>query len=175
MKRSFLKTVLLLTSIFLIGATAPPSLLAGDESGADLIVNQPFESRIAYHSYANMTELVTLICDDAMGEFSGFFGPTLVSVKPFSVIGDYNVRKITLLGITLADQMAAMINSEPAAVYDVEEKYGQKLSGIIEEIDGYLRVHISGRNVRGERRSFVVNVEMSEPLYRALHSYVEGY
>jgi len=172
MTQSFRILVLLFITTITLGIPAPK---AGDESGADLMVSEPFESRIAYHSYANMTELVTLICDDAMGDFSGFFGPTLVSVKPFSVIGDYNVKKITLLGITLADQMAAMINSEPAAVYEVEEKYGQTLSGIIEEIDGYLRVHISGRNVRGERRSFVVNVEMSEPLYRALHSYVEGY
>lgn len=169
------KTVLLLISILTWGVLVSHPAGAGDESGADLIVSQPFENRIAYHSYANMTELVTLICDDAMGNFSGFFGPTMVSVKPFSVIGDYTVKKITLLGITLADQMAAMINSEPAAVYEVEEKYTQKLSGIVEEVDGYLRVHISGRNVRGERRSFVVNVEMSEPLYRALHSYVEGY
>jgi hypothetical protein len=175
MKYSRIKIVLFIICLLSVGILVRQPVWAGDESGADLIVSEPFESRIAYHSYANMTELVTLICDDAMGNFSNFFGPTLVSVKPFSVIGDYNVNKITLLGITLADQMAAMINSEPAAVYEVEEKYSQKLSGIIEEIDGYLRVHISGRNVRGERRSFVVNVEMSEPLYRALHSYIEGY
>lgn len=154
------------------GMGSLPSM-ASDESGAELIAAEPFEGRIGYHSYANMTELVTLICDDAMGDFNGFYGSTMVAVKPFTVIGDFNTNKVTLLGITLADQMAAMINSEPAAVYDVEQKYSQKLSGIVEELDGYLRIHITGRNVRGERKSFVVNVEMSEPLYRALHSYVD--
>ncbi|MBC8317656.1 MAG: hypothetical protein H8E41_07090 [Desulfobulbaceae bacterium] len=168
-------TVLLFICVFGWGTLGSLPSMAGDESGAELIAPAPFEGRIGYHSYANMTELVTLICDDAMGDFNGFYGPTMVAVKPFTVIGDFNTQKVTLLGITLADQMAAMINSEPAAVYDVEEKYSQKLGGIVEEIDGYLRIHITGRNVRGERRSFVVNVEMSEPLYRALHSYVEVY
>lgn len=167
---------LLLMSIFFWGALASQPASAADESGAELIVLAPLEGRISYYSYANMTELVTLICDDAMGDFNGFYGPTMVAVKPFTVLGDYfNTNKVTLLGITLADQMAAMINSEPVAVYEVEDKYSQKLSGLVEEIDGYLRIHITGRNVRGERRSFVVNVEMSEPLYRALHSYVEVY
>lgn len=177
MKRTNSKrgAVLLLMSMFFWGAQANLPASAADESGAELMVEKQLEGRLGYYSYANMTELVTLICDDAMGDFNGFYGPTMVAVKPFTVIGDFNTRKVTLLGITLADQMAAMINSEPAAIYEVEEKYSQKLSGIIEEIDGYLRIHISGRNVRGERRSFVVNVEMSEPVYRALHSHVEVY
>jgi hypothetical protein len=49
---------------------------------------------------------------------------------------------------------------------------GQRISGILQEVDGYLRIHIIAANTRGERRSYVVNVEMSEPIYRALHSYV---
>ena len=166
---------LLLVIIFSWGTVVSQPAFAADESGAELIVAEPLEGRIGYYSYANMTELVTLICDDAMGDFQSFYGPTMVAVKPFTVIGDFYTNKITLLGITLADQMAAMINSEPVVVYEVDDKYSQKLTGIVEEIDGYLRIHITGRNVRGERRSFVVNVEMSEPLYRALHSYVEVY
>ena len=162
-------------SLLLSGPDMYTPALAAEESGAELITSEPLEGRIGYYSYANMTELVTLICDDAMGDFHGFYGPTMVAVKPFTVIGEYNSNKVTLLGITLADQMAAMINSEPAVHYELEDKYSQKLTGIVEEIDGYLRIHITGRNVRGERRSFVVNVEMSEPLYRALHSYVEVY
>jgi hypothetical protein len=177
MKRTNCKrgAVVLLVGMFFWGALTNMAASAADESGAELIVAEQLEGRLGYYSYANMTELVTLICDDAMGDFNDFYGPTMVAVKPFTVIGDFNTRKVTLLGITLADQMAAMINSEPVAIYEVEDEYSQKLNGIIEEIDGYLRIHISGRNVRGERRSFVVNVEMSEPVYRALHSYVEVY
>ncbi|MCB2182549.1 MAG: hypothetical protein KQH63_11015 [Desulfobulbaceae bacterium] len=157
--------------LFLIAAACAQ---ANDESGAELTIKE-FPQRISYHSYSSLTELVTLVCDDAMQVFSNFYGPTKVAVFPFTVISDYKIGKMTMLGITMADQMTAMINSEPAADFSVEEKYEQKLEGVIEEMDGFLRVHISGRNVKGERRGHVVSVEMSEPIYRFLHSYVESY
>ncbi len=161
-------------AVFCLTGVMVPVALAQFESGAELTPQNSVES-IGYQNYSNMSEMLTLVCDDAMDVFQGFYGPTTVEVTPFSVISDYKVHKMTMLGITLADQMTSMINSEPAADYRVEKKFPQKMEGVIEEMDGYLRVHISGRNVVGERRGYVANVEMSEPIYRFLHSYVESY
>ncbi len=161
-------------AVFCLTGVMVPVALAQFESGAELMVEDPVE-QISYHQYSNMSEMITLVCDDAMEIFHGFYGPTTVAVTPFSVISDYKIHKMTMMGITMADQMTAMINSEPAADYPLGKKHPQKMEGVIEEMDGYLRVHISGRNVRGERRGYVANVEMSEPIYRFLHSYVESY
>jgi len=178
MKKFYQKSVgfaaALMTVPFLATTFVSP-LWAMDETGAEMIVRDDYAKRISYHRYSNMAELVTLICDDASEVFQGFYGAEAVEVSPFAVVSDYKIHKMTMLGITLADQMAAMINREPAANYIAENKYTQKMDGVIEEMDGYLRVHISGRNFAGEGRSYVVNVEMSEPIYRFLHSYVESY
>ncbi|MFH1217626.1 MAG: hypothetical protein V1706_14110 [Pseudomonadota bacterium] len=138
-----------------------------------LMGQSPVADRMSYLRYSNLSELVTGVCDDAGEAFRGFYGPADVAVSPFTVISDYQVKKMTMLGITLADQMTAMINSAPAAGISHGHHYSQTMDGVIEEMDGYLRVHISGRNIVGERRGYVANVEMSEPIYRFLHSYVE--
>ncbi|MBU0681654.1 MAG: hypothetical protein KKD73_09550 [Proteobacteria bacterium] len=148
---------------------------AQQQSGGVLMPYPPPSDRITASSYSNLSELITLICDDAMEVFWEFYGPTSVAVRPFKVIANYNVKKTTMLGITLADQMTAMINTQAVPEYTVQVNYPQKLEGVIEEIDGFLRIHMNGRNVRGERRSYAVTVEMSDPIYRALHSSVESY
>ncbi len=166
------------TSLILILVTmlfGTPSIFAQVQSGGELMPNLSEPDRITIQNYANLPELVTLVCDDAMESFWEFYGPTTVAVTPFRVIANYRVQKTTMLGITLADQMAAMINSQAVPEYPVAVRHPQKLEGIIEELDGFLRIHISGRNIRGERRSYAVNVEMSEPIYRALHAYAESY
>ncbi len=152
-----------------------PGLQAQEQSGAVLMPFPPPPERISARSYANLSQLVTLICDDAMEDFWEFYGPTTVAVRPFKVIANYTVKKTTILGITLADQMTAMINTQAVPEYAFEAHYAQRLEGVIEEIDGFLRVHMNGRNVRGERRSYSVTVEMSDPIYRALHTYAESY
>ncbi|MCK9293813.1 MAG: hypothetical protein M0P70_01915 [Desulfobulbaceae bacterium] len=159
----------------LLAAALAPPLWAMDEAGGEMITADEYPKQISYQRYSNLAELVTLICDDASGVFQGFYGPQAVEVSPFAVVGDYQVHKMTMLGITLADQMAAMINSAPAANYLAADNFPQTMEGVIEEVDGYLRVRISGRNFVGEGRSHVVSVEMSEPIYRFLHSYVESY
>lgn len=164
-------TSLALTSI-LFGVSP---LLAQVQSGGELMPNLGEPDRITVQNYANLPELITLVCDDAMESFWEFYGPTTVAVTPFRVIADYRVKKNTILGITLADQMTAMINSQAVPEHPVSVRHPQKLEGVIEELDGFLRIHINGRNVRGERRSYSVNVEMSEPIYRALHTYAESY
>lgn len=150
-------------------------LSAQDQSGGEVMPELGSPARISIQSYANLPELITLVCDDAMQVFWEFYGPTTVAVRPFRVIADYQVKKATILGITLADQMVAMINAQAVPQHPTPIQYPQKMEGVIEELDGFLRIHINGRNVRGERRSYSVNVEMSEPIYKALHSYAESY
>ena len=164
-----------LLAVVVTALLAAPPLQAQEQSGAVLMPYPAPPERINARSYANLAELITLICDDAMQEYWEFYGPTTVAVRPFKVIADYHVKKSTRLGISLADQLTAMINTQAVPEYPVEVKYPQILEGMIEEVDGYLRVHMNGRNIRGERRSYAVTVEMSDPIYRALHSYAESY
>lgn len=127
----------------------------------------------ATRNYASLSNMVTMIGTDAIAQFAGFFDSQPVVVEPFLVLGEFPAQRVTLLGATLADQMAAMVNNEAAArAVAALEPSGQHLRGVLQEVDGHLRVHMSGRNNRGEWRSYVVNVEMSEPVYRALHTYV---
>lgn len=125
-------------------------------------------------NYSSLAGLVAMVCDEAIEQFYDFFGPAQVRVEPFLVLGEFPPKRITLLGATMADQMAAMINNNSVAQYIPEGggDFDQKVQGVLQEVDGLLRVHISGVNSGGERRSYVINVEMSEPIYRAMHSYV---
>ncbi len=175
LKNICIKCIFTLLALTMINLVSVPRLQAQEQSGGVLIPYPPPPERINARSYSNLSELITLICDDAMEEFWEFYGPTTVAVRPFKVIANYTVKKTTILGITLADQMTAMINTQAVPEYTARVKYPQELEGVIEEIDGFLRVHMNGRNVRGERRSYAVTVEMSDPIYRALHSYAESY
>ena len=126
-------------------------------------------------SYSSLTSLVAMVGSDAMAHLHGFFDASPVAIEPFVVLSEFSTRqRISLLGATLAEQMAAVIGNESLAVWRpaVAGENEQKVSGILQEVDGYLRIHIIAANTRGERRSYVVNVQMSEPVYRALHSYV---
>lgn len=175
LKKLNTKWIFSLLALAMTTLLAVPNVQAQEQSGGILMPYPSPPERISAHSYSSLTELLTLVCDDAMETFWKFYGPTTVAVRPFKVIANYTVKKTTILGITLADQMTAMINTQAVADYAVAVKYPQVLEGVIEEIDGFLRVHMNGRNVRGERRSYAVTVEMSDPIYRALHSYAESY
>ena len=122
-------------------------------------------------NYASLTGLVAMVGTDAMERLHGFFAAEPVTVEPFIVLNEFSTRqRVSLLGATLAEQMAVMLGNESLAAATDEHK--QRVSGVLQEVNGYLRIHIIAANTRGERRSYVVNVEMSEPIYRALHSYV---
>lgn len=126
-------------------------------------------------NYTSLTGLVAMVGSDAMEQMHGFFAPEPVTIEPFIVLSEFSTRqRVSLLGATLAEQMAAVISNESLAVWRsaAPGENEQRVSGILQEVDGYLRIHIIAANTRGERRSYVVNVEMSEPIYRALHSYV---
>lgn len=124
--------------------------------------------------YASLPGVVSIFSRDAIGQFKYFFSASPVVVEPFIVINEFSSSKrMTTLGITLADQMAAVINNEALApAKGAKGETQQRIWGFLQEAGGYLRVHVTGENSLGERRSYVVNVQMSEPIYRALHTYV---
>ena len=124
-------------------------------------------------NYSGLAKLITMVCDDALERFQGFYGSTVVRVEPFTTIGFYEKNKQSELGMTLADQMTAVINNDTRVNRNLPSGITpQKLNGVLQEVDGYLRIHISGVNTSGARTSFVISVEMSEPIYRALHTYL---
>ncbi len=177
----------ILTSMLLAALISTPAV-AGQQRqfGAEFEVKPPAPEVVSYESYAGLSELVTMICDDAINHFKGFYGSGLVAVEPLKTIGPFQAGKQSELGITIADQMMAMVNNDTfagsrlRAAMATPAKEGkepeaattQRLRGVLEEVDGYLRVHINGVNNKGERLSFVANVEMSEAIYRALHTYL---
>ncbi len=133
------------------------------------------EGVVSQRNYSSLTSLVAMVGSDAMEHLHGFFAAEPVTIEPFIVLSEFSTRqRISLLGATLAEQMAAVISNESLAVWRpaAAGENEQRVSGVLQEVDGYLRIHIFAANTRGDRRSYVVNVEMSEPIYRALHSYV---
>lgn len=133
------------------------------------------EGMLSQRSYASLPNLVAMVGSDAMEHLHGFFAAEPVTIEPFVVLSEFSTRqRVSLLGATLAEQMAAVIGNESLAMWrsPAAGEHEQRVSGILQEVDGYLRIHIIAANTRGDRRSYVVNVEMSEPIYRALHSYV---
>lgn len=157
-------------------AITPPLVRAGDiDSKEQFLRDDTSVTGVdsGYQNYSGLADLVTTICEDAMERFEGFYGPFGVMVYPFPTIGLFEKNKQSELGATLANQMVAMINNETKDhLGKVRGDTKQELTGVLQEIDGYLRVHVSGVNAAGQRTSFVVIVEMSEPIYRALHTYL---
>lgn len=133
------------------------------------------EEKAGPRNYASLPGLVAMVGNDAMEQLQGFFAAEPVLVEPFIVLSEFSSRqRVSLLGATLAEQMAAVIGNESLAVWRpvMTGEHEQRVSGVLQEMDGYLRIHVIAANSKGERRSYVVNVEMSESIYRALHSYV---
>ncbi|MDH3360040.1 MAG: hypothetical protein OEL55_04140 [Desulfobulbaceae bacterium] len=165
------KTSSLICWAALCAAVCIPLTANADQTPIDNIadIHQNIASKDG--NYSSLTLLVNDICSDAILRFNGFFTPSDVAVHPFKII-DHSPRETSILGVVLADQMLAMINNETSGRFAKKHGPGenQELTGLIQEMDGYLRIHITGRNEQGEKRSHVVAVEMSEPLYRALHA-----
>ena len=162
----------------LVGALLGLLLLALPRSGsAETEAAPPNDegatTAITYQNYSGLADLITMICDDSLERFQDFYGPSLVTVEPFTTIGLFEGGKRSELGVTLADQMAAIINNDTLAGNGrARGKIAQRLNGVLQEVDGFLRIHLSGVNASGARTSYVVSVEMSEPIYRALHTYL---
>ncbi len=159
--------LVLLCSLWATGAWATEKEDEGRGSATEGVVGPK--------NYSSLTSLVAMVGADAMEHLHGFFAAEPVTIEPFIVLSEFSTRqRISLLGATLAEQMAAVISNESLAVWRpaMAGENEQKVSGVLQEVDGHLRIHILAANTRGDRRSYVVNVEMSEPIYRALHSYV---
>ncbi|OGQ85966.1 MAG: hypothetical protein A2512_01400 [Deltaproteobacteria bacterium RIFOXYD12_FULL_56_24] len=169
------KTVFLLPAVLLVPLCvfwANGALAMEKEAQARSSASEGASSR---KEYSSLTGMVTMVGRDAMEQLHGFFAPVPVTVEPFIVLDEFSRRqRVSLLGVTLAEQVAAVIGNEspvvwrPAAAGEGE----QRVSGVLQEVAGYLRIHIIAANSRGERRNYVLNVEMSEPVYRALHNYI---
>jgi len=152
---------------------APLAYAADTESVNTNPTDEATPATSNFRNYSGLAELITMICDDAHERFQAFYGSSVVKVEPFATIGFYEKDKQSELGMTLADQMTAIINNDTLANHGgASGMTPQKLNGVLQEVDGYLRIHISGVNAAGERTSYVVSVEMSEPIYRALHTYL---
>ncbi len=150
-----------------------PLVASAQQKGAEFPQKVQPPPPIVYRNYANLSDLLTVLCDEADLNFKNFYGAGLVQVTPFTTIGEFQENKISELGITLADQMISVINNDTRILKsDLKNSVPQQLHGVIQEIDGYLRIHISGVNSQGQRASYVTNVEMSEPIYRALHTFI---
>ena len=175
-KQSFINRIIFWVLGMLL-MTSVPVLAQEHGQGAEFIVDEPPVEVVTYQNYSGLSELVTMICDDAILRFQGFYGPTIVTAEPLITIGQYQHNKRSKLGITITDQMIAMVNNDTIMLNEGDYVFSgkgttQRLNGVLEEVDGYLRVHINGVNVLGERLSYVANVEMSEAIYRALHTYL---
>lgn len=153
--------------------TAPRAAVAEPESTDQQPAGEEAaSSTVTYQNYSGLADLITMICDDALERFQGFYGPSLVTVEPFTTIGIARGRR-SELGATLADQMAAIINNDTlSGSGQARGTTSQRLNGVLQEVDGFLRIHLSGVNAAGARTSYVVSVEMSDPIYRALHTYL---
>lgn len=127
---------------------------------------------VTTQNYSNLAALVAMVGENAIKSFYDFFGPSQIIVEPFTVLSTFSRKRSSILAATMADHMTAMINNKSIAQYFIVGKHEQQLHGVLQELDGFLRIHISGVNSIGERRSYVVNVEMSESIHRALHSYI---
>jgi hypothetical protein len=124
-------------------------------------------------NYSGLSDLITTVCDEALGRFQDFYEPSVIIVEPFTTIGFYEKNKQSELGVTLADQITAVMNNGTLKTKGrASGETTQKMNGVLQEVDGYLRIHLNGINADGEKASYVISVEMSAPIYRALHTYL---
>ncbi len=176
-KKQSMFNKIIFSTLGLLLLTWVPAFAQEQGQGAEFMVDEPPVEIVTYQNYAGLSELVTMICDDAILRFQGFYGPTIVTAEPLKTIGRFQRNKRSQLGMTLTDQMIAMVNNDTIMLNENDYSYSgtgipQRLAGVLEEVDGYLRVHLRGVNVLGERLSYVANVEMSEAIYRSLHTYL---
>jgi hypothetical protein len=162
----------ILTACWLAAASSAVAMAQEVDPGAE-----PVPVPTAPLRYSSFFPLVGEICTEAASAFNGFFDSSPVQVRPFVHIGGAANDDSSLLGVVLADQMAAMLNGHANAHYGTaaggNDDRQQLLEGVLQEMNGYLRIHMHATNQHGVRRSHVVLVEISAAVYRALHSYIE--
>jgi len=128
--------------------------------------------------YQDVTGLVARASSEAGRVLQGFFSSGPVVVEPFVFVTSFSRHPDTALSLIWASQLAAAVPNSvpswttPSPLSGTSSEKGrlQTLGGSLQEVDGFLRIHIIAQNARQERQSQVINIEMSEPLYRSLHS-----
>jgi hypothetical protein len=163
-------TLIALTAL-LAGACCLPAPAGAAAGEAEPTMARETPAETAPHGYVGLAGLTGSIAAGAAESFRGFYDPSPIRVRPFVHLSAMT-NGSSVLGVLLADHLAAMLNGH-ANARSAGEGDGQRLEGVLQEVDGYLRLHILGTNGKGERRSHVALVEMSTPLYRALHTYAE--
>jgi hypothetical protein len=166
----------LLTGVALLVLCLPLSCAGGQvETRPDLVArpstDAPTANRVSsfeFRQYPSLHELITDVCQDAGRFFSDFYSQTPVTVQPFVFLTGSGGKRLSPMGATLADQMTAMVNNQQGTVV-VSGPAKQELKGVLIELDGYLRIHMSGINALDQRRSYTAQVEMTEALYRSLY------
>ena len=95
--------------LFLISAVLLGPVGGSVAAGTDESAPSPGEmSLIRMQNYASLPGLVAMVGRDAIAQFQGFFDLAPVSIEPFVVLNTFSTKKrISLLGATLADQVAA--------------------------------------------------------------------
>jgi hypothetical protein len=169
MIRAFLQLAVLSSCCL---ATTMGSAAPNSSSETEAAAANSTEELVGQPHYDNWAMLLGQLGSEAASSFSGFFDSTPLRVHPFVHLGAGN--ELSLLGVLLADQMVAMLNGQVNAYYSsAENGESQILEGVLQEVDGYLRIHMLGMNRLSQRRSHLAMVEMSPGLYRALHAPID--
>ncbi|MBU0676325.1 MAG: hypothetical protein KJ950_16925 [Proteobacteria bacterium] len=174
-KRGFAVVLLIVTLLL-------PTLCPADseKAGAEMIeevLPVAFAPEEPSNIFTSLHQVVDLTSQEAFVRFRDFFGKSQVSLRPFYLQDAYYNEQVSQLGAVLADQVGAIIsNGAVARTNNIKkEDHPQWIRGNLQELDGYLRIQIIGSNYLGEQRSCVVNFEMSEALYRALHTKIASF
>lgn len=124
---------------------------------------------------SGLTSLVSRIGEIGREHFNEFFGlpltgPSPIVVEPFVFISGSGQKRVTELGVLLADQMVAVLHNAVLA-RSPNEASGPLLRGTLQETDGKLRIHMVGIDSARQYRSLVITLDMSKAIFRSLHAY----
>lgn len=160
---------------FLVGITLPAFSANAAEPGPGTGMDATTRSDgpgIAQQNYYGLPNLIAMICNEAGAHFKDFYGASVVRVEPFSTLGMARKNRQSEFSALLSDEMTATLHNNLFVNRSVKGDSPQRLRGSLQEIDGYLRIHLTGVNEAQDSFSYIVNVEMSAPVYRALHTYL---
>ncbi|MEW6219858.1 MAG: hypothetical protein AB1634_10040 [Thermodesulfobacteriota bacterium] len=138
---------------------AAPALPAASESAVAGALPLPA-------AYRSVLELVMAVAAEAGHHLEGFFKSNAVDVAPFLFLAEVGRPRVSELGLLLADQLQAEINTRTHGNWSWQRN--ERVDGLLVEVDGQLRIQLTAVNSHGRRLSRVFAVEMSRPVYRAL-------
>lgn len=123
---------------------------------------------------SGLTSLASRIGEAGREHFEEFFGvarQSVIVVEPFVFISSSGQRRVTELGVLIADQMVVALDNAVLSRGPDDASKALLLKGALQEIDGRLRIHMVGIDGGGRNRSLVITVDMSKAIFRSLHAY----